>query len=442
MDSILEIAGIGVLTLLNAFFALAEIAVVSSRKPRLEQLARDGHRGAATALALAENPDRFLSTIQLGITCVGIFAGAVGGATLGERFGEFLFPYLGASATPVAFIVVVGGITSVSVIFGELIPKRVALSNPEPWACLLAQPISGFSKILGIFVTALTKVTEKLVAALPLKEVDNPSVSEEEIAIMAERGTEEGVLHEVEEEMLKKVLRLDRWHVSAIMTPRRDVVVIDINDSSRESWARMVSSKRSHFPVVDGSAESIIGTISLKELLQSVLNGEEVNFREFLEKPLVVPESASILKLIESLKEAGTHIAVVVDEHGSFSGLATLHDILQALVGVVEDDDEGHRPEIVEREDGSFLIDASVHVEQLMDLLELDDVPLAELKNYQTLGGFILARLGEIPSEGQRFNYQGVIFEVIDMDGNRIDKVLVIPPIRDKELEQSAAGEE
>jgi putative hemolysin len=425
-----EIIIILLLTCLNGFFALAEIAVVSSRKARLQQLAEQGSKGAAVALGLAEKPENFLSTIQLGITLIGIFAGAYGGVTLATKLSTVIEPYLGPSySSPVSFLLVVGSITVLSVIIGELLPKRIALLNPERFACALSQPVAIISKLLGFAITLISGFTEAIVKRLNIPESDNQTVSQEEIAIMVEKGAEEGVIHQVEEEMVKKVLRLDKWSVNALMTPRPNVIWIDINSPTTESWETMVSSGRSHFPVCDGTVDNLLGVISLKELLKTVLAREQISFRDFIKKALIIPSGTSVLKVIEQLKSEGTHFAIIMDEHGSFDGIVTLHDILESLVGIVSSEEEGHQPEIITREDGSWLMDAGVHIDQVKDTLELRELP-EEDRGFQTLRGFIMAHLGAIPREGERFTWQGFRFEIIDMDGHMIDKVLVQPVVK------------
>jgi putative hemolysin len=415
------------LFLLNGFFAMAEMAVVSSRRMRLQQMAEAGHRGAAQALGLVDRPGQFLSAVQVGITLIGIVSGAFGGATLGVRLGPVLdqvpgiAPYGGTIA--VALVVVL--ITALSVIVGELVPKRIALANSEKIASAVARPLQITSTVFRPFVWLLERCSSALLAALRIPERRGMAVTEEEVRFAIAEGTEAGVIDEIEQEMIHGVLALADRSVVAIMTPRPDVYWIDLDDEPdvlrREvgdcPFSRLVA-------VRDGDVGRPLGVIQKNDLVNDLIAGSGLQVERHLRQPLYVPENVPVLRLLEMFRSAPLHVAFVVDEYGDFLGLATLTDVLRGIAGTVPEGRLAFPEEITKRPDGSWLVDGRVPVDSLANKLGLAK-PDGE---FHTVAGLALDRLGRIPVEGDRFELTGWTVEIIDMDEKRIDKLLFMPP--------------
>ncbi len=427
MNVYTEILIIFFLLLANGVFAMAEIAVVSSRKARLKKLADEGSEKARAALALALEPTRFLSTVQIGITLVGILAGAFGGATLSGKLAIVIagIPELAPYATAIAIFVVVGAITYFSLIIGELVPKRVALSNPEGRAMLIAKPMTGLSRLASPFVWFLTLSTNVVLKVFGLGREVDPPPSEEEVTHMIEQGMTAGVFHKGERAMVEGVLRLDEKTVSEIMTRRSGIVWLNIADSDEVNWRKIVTSGHSHFPVYEGSHDHVLGMITVKSLWANVAIGLPNNLRNHLTAPLVVPQTVHVVQLLESFKKTGKHLSLVMDEYGSVQGLVTLIDVMEAIVGDLPEPGDRRLPDAVQRDDGSWLVDASMPVGELRSRFALPPLPGEEDGDYLTLGGFMLVRLGHIPREGEHIDCYGWRFEVMDMDRHRVDKVLL-----------------
>lgn len=423
---ILELVVIFFLVLLNGLFAMSEIAVVTARKGRLQQAA-DQSKGAKVALELADSPSRFLSTVQVGITLVGVFTGAFGGATLAAEIALLLdrVPILQPYSQALSVGIVVLGITYFSLVLGELVPKRVALTHPERMAALVAPFMQRLSQIARPVVYVLTRSTEMVVRLLGIKPGDELPVTEEEVKLMIEQGTQVGIFEPIEEEMVGQLFWLSDRTVSALITPRTEIVWLDINDSLEELTHKLTSNNHSRFPVADGSLDNVLGVVLAKDLLSQLLAGESIDLQKVMQPPLFVPEGMPALQVLDSFKEARTQHALVIDEYGVLQGLVTVNDMLQELVGDIPEADEVADPEVVRREDGSWLLDGMLTTDEFKTLFDIDELPGEGIQFHQTLGGFVMAAIGRIPKTGDSFSWAGLSFEVMDMDGYRVDKVLV-----------------
>ncbi len=429
MSYLLEIAIVLVLIALNGIFSMSEFALVSAKKARLKQWEEEGDTRAAVALKLANEPTPFLSTIQIGITLVGIFAGAFGGATISEEFAAYLgkFPALSMYSHAISITLVVFLITYLTLIFGELVPKRLALNNAESIASSIAKPMFYLSVIARPLVVILSSSTDTVLRLLKVRKTTEPPVTEEEIKILFEEGTRAGVFEKAELSMIEGVLEIGDRRVDSLMTHRTDLIGLDLEDPTSENLRKMIESGRSTFPAYEGDLNNIVGMISVKKVLEESVKGGTVNLKALVTKPLFVPESASVLKLLESFKETGVHIALITDEYGSIQGVITLHDILEAIVGEIRSLGEPIEAQVSVREDGSWLIDGDTPIEKLKDVLSVDSFPGEELGYYRTIAGLIIFILQRIPVTGDHIVLGELRYEVVDMDGNRIDKVLVTP---------------
>lgn len=429
MAYLLEIAIVLVLIALNGIFSMSEFALVSAKKTRLKQREEEGDKRAAVALKLANEPTPFLSTIQIGITLVGIFTGAFGGATVSEEFAVYLekFPTLSPYSSVISITLVVLLITYLTLIFGELVPKRLALNNAESIASSIAKPMFYLSIIARPLVVILSNSTEAVLRIMGVRKTVEPPVTEEEIKIMFEEGARAGVFEKAELSMIEGVLEIGDRRVDSLMTHRTDLIALDLEDPTDENLRKMIESGRSNFPAYEGDLNNIVGMISVKKVLEKFVESGTVNLKSLVTKPLFVPESASVLKLLESFKETGVHIALITDEYGSIQGVITLHDILEAIVGEVRSFGEPVEAQISVREDGSWLIDGDTPIEKVKDVLSVDSFPGEELGYYRTTAGLIIFILQRIPVTGDHIILGRLRYEVVDMDGNRIDKVLVTP---------------
>jgi putative hemolysin len=425
----LEVSVVVLLILLNGIFAMSEIAVVSARKTRLRQWAEEGNAKARAALELANNPNQFLATIQIGITLVGILAGAFGGATIANELSVILndISWLAPYSHPLSLALVVVVIAYLSLIVGELVPKRLALNNPERLAMAIAAPMQVLSRVAYPAVHLLGLSTELLLRALGMRPSTEPLVTEEEIRALIEQGTQAGMFEEAEQEMVERVFRLGDRRVSAVMTPRTEIVWLDREASALEIRRTITESAHSRFLVADGSLDNVLGVVHAKDLLAHILGEQVVNLEATLQQPLYVPESMRALKVLELFKQSGTHIALVIDEYGGIQGLVTPNDILEAIVGDLPEAGEQVEPLAVQREDGSWLLDGMLPVDEFKDLFDLGELPGEDQGIYQTLAGFVVMQLGRIPAATDYFVWEGLKIEVVDMDGNRVDKVLVTP---------------
>jgi len=425
---LLIIAG---LILLNGLFSMSEIAVVSSRKVRLQRFADEGRRSAAAALALHTAPANFLSTIQVGITLIGVLSGAVGERAFVEpltvRLAEHaaLAPY----AKIIATTLVAAAITYFSVVVGELVPKHLGLLRPESLAMFIAPLMRGLATAARPLVWLLSASSGFLLRLLRIPVSTEPPVTDEEIAVLMEQGAEAGVFHETEQEIVENVLRLDEQRVGAIMTPRKDLFSVDLDDGEEAIRGQLAESPHHRVIVCRGGLESVVGVVHVTDLLKAVLTGQPLSVEAVLRKPLMVPDSVTTTQILEHFRRDRTQFALVVDEYGVLQGIVTLTDVLSSIVGDVPEEGEALATDAVKRDDGSWLMDGELSIERFMDLLELDAIPEEE-GNFHTLAGFILHHMGRIPAVGDRFEVAGLRFEVVDMDGNRIDKLIVsqVPP--------------
>lgn len=423
-----ELFVIFLMLLANGFFALAEIAVVSARKARLKQLADEGNKRAATALATATHPTRFLSTVQVGITLIGYSAAAFGSETVGRKLGEFLgqVSWMPSFTREIAIGIVVVVLTLCTVVIGELAPKRLALAYPERFAMWTAPIVNAFAFIAAPVVTLLTFLTEKLLRVFGLHKAPKETpVSNEEVNILIEQGMRAGVFNMAEKEMVEGVLELDRLAVTAIMTTRPKIVFLNIDDTDEVNWRKIVASGHSYFPVYQGNRDQVLGMIAVKALWAHAAIGLPTNLKNLLVAPLVVPETMMAIHMLEAFKKSGKHIALVTDEFGAIQGLVTLIDVLEAIVGDLPALGSREAPAANQREDGSWLIDATLTTGDLKDMLHLDELPHENEVDFQTLGGFVVTNFGRIPTAGDFFECGGWRFEVVDMDRHRVDKVLV-----------------
>lgn len=421
-----EVALIFLLILANGLFALAEIAIVSSKKTRLERLAQQGDEGAKVALDLANSPERFLSTVQVGITLIGVLAGAFGGATLAEPLAEWLaqFEWLRDYSHSLAFGAVVSVITFLSIVVGELVPKRVALSNPETIASVVAKPMRALSKIGDPVVKALSGATSLIVKALGVKSAADAPVTEEEVRIMIALGTKSGEFEPVEQELINRIFKLSDRRVSELMTPKNEILWIDIRDSEKAIRDLVLSKPHAAFPVGDDSLDNIIGVVRAKDILVAMEKGEPLNLRAMMKKPTFFLESLSAFRVFEKLRKIKPQLAIVIDEYGATQGLITLNDILSGITGDL--DGETVAPYAIQRDDGSWLIEGLMPIRDFKEQFNIAELP-DEDSGYETLAGFVMHQLGAIPKEGQAFAWNGARFEVVDMDGRRIDKILYVP---------------
>lgn len=422
-----EILIILVLLILNGLFAMCEIALVSSRRSRLEQKARQGSTGAQIALKLLKEPEKFLSTVQIGITLVGIIAGAYGG----EAFTKDLQPYfervswLKDYAEEAAFFSIIVVITYFSLIIGELVPKSIALNNPERITIVFAP----FMRILAIvtypFVVFLSVSTKVFLKLFMLKENKEPPVTEDELKYMIETGSQYGVIEKQEGEIMHGVFKFGDRTADNVMTRKRDIVWLNVNQTKEEILEQVYKSSFTKFPVGDKSIDKIIGTVSLKDIMLSASGSNALDLTKHLIDPIFFPQNTSALKILDTFRKKQIHIGFVVNEYGGTEGLITLHDLVENIIGEFPDTGGHDDLKIIYREDGSFLIDAELDIESLKEVLKIDSLP--DERDYKTLAGFVIKQMHSIPKTGESFVLYQYKFEIIDMDKNRIDKILVTP---------------
>jgi len=416
------------LVLVNGLFAMAELAVFSSRQTRLRQQAQAGSRGARAALRLLDDPTRFLSTVQFYITLIGVLAGVYSGAQFAAPLAawlaqiELLAP-VAEHLDTAAYGIVVVGVTFLSLVIGELVPKRWALTNPEAIAAALARPMEMLAYVSTPFVWVLQGSTELVTRALGLRKSTNRGVSEEEIRGMIAEATRSGVFHVTEHQMIEGVLRLPDRTVRTIMVPRGDVVWLDAADSRETVWNAVRTSGHSRYPVCRGQLDELLGIVLTGELAEWVGEPDSRGLADRVRAPLVVHESTRILRLLELFRESKIHFAVIVDEHGSIEGVVTPVDILTAIAGELPEAASEEAPEAVARDDASWLIDGRMPIDDVERLLGGGNMRSGD--DYMTLAGFVLAQLGHLPATGESFRWRDLRFEIVDMDGRRIDKLLV-----------------
>jgi putative hemolysin len=422
-----EIVAILLLLIANGIFAMSEIAVVTSRKSRLQELASQGIDKARAALELANNPNQFLSTVQIGITMVGILAGAFGGGTLTEWLAVRLnaVPLIAPYSRTIALSIVVLSITYFSVIIGELVPKRLALGHPEAIAMFMARPMR---LLLTVFtpVVHLLSASSDLIFRLFGKRLEERSpVTEEEVRTLIRQGTAAGVFEETEQDMVEAVFQLGDMSARGLMTPRTQIVWLDVNDSVEQIRSKLTDSGHSRFPVCVKSLDEVIGVVQAKDILATFLLGKNVDLRETMQPPAFVPRSMSALQVLDNIKKSGSHIVLVVDEYGGIEGLLTHHDLLEAIAGDMPLGKTPAEPKAVQRKDGSWLLDGMMSVDEFKEIFQLKDLPGERRDTFQTLGGFLFTQLGHVPAVSEHYEWNRLRFEIVDMDGKRIDKVLV-----------------
>jgi putative hemolysin len=420
----LELLVLLFLILLNGFFSLAEMAVVSSRKARLRNEADKGRKNYRLALETAENPSRFLSTIQVVITLISTLAGAFGGATVARSLEDAFrkVSFLASTAGPVSVAIVVILTAFVSVVLGELVPKSVALARPESVAAAVIGPVRAFARIFSPLSAFLAAITDRLVALLGVKQGQEPAVTEEEVRVLIAQGAETGVFEQREREMFEGVLSLGDRRVTSLMTPRTEVVLVDMREPFEEAKRVVIENARyGYLPVVDGDLDQVVGLLPVKECLAAIASGGALDPRAFVRECVFVPESASALKAFSALKTSGVRTALILDEYGGVSGLISLSDLVESIVGDIPGKGDEDEPAITRRPDGSYLVDGALPLDRFSRELGLD----AAAGDYDTVAGLVLDRMGKIPKAGDTCAWGDCILEVLDMDGNRIDKLLV-----------------
>jgi putative hemolysin len=439
-EVVFQIVLIVFLVLFNGLFAMTEIAIVSSRKAVLQARAEAGSKGAARALKLAEEPGRFLSTVQIGITLVGVFAGASAGAKLSAKLTGVLegVPVVGGYAEEIAFVVVIGAITFVSLVLGELAPKRVAIRFPEGIASVMSGPMAWLSKVASPFVSLLSWSTTALMRLCGVKDDKGEKLSRDEFTVLIREGMVAGGIAKAESRMMEGVLAFEKLVAYDIMIPRPKMVWIEKDEEHVDVWPRIAKSAQGFFPVYEKQWDNLVGVVSVKDCYAQLAAGADVRFQNLMQAPLLVPEVQKAAALLEQFRETGHHAAFVVDEFGGVTGMVTLLDLMEAVVGDVPSKEERITLPIRKREDGSWLVDGLVEIEKLPDHLEGFDLPTGGGDEFQTPAGWFSHVLGRVPAEGDVIEESGWRFEIVDMDGSRVDKVLAMklpemPPADDEE---------
>lgn len=430
MESIsFEVVVILILILINGFLSLSEMAIVSSNKVRLQSLANQGKSGARVALSLIEAPSDLLASVQVGITLVGVLVGAFGGSTISEKVAAGIaenVPLLAPYANGIGLGTVVIISSYLSLILGELVPKRLALANPEMMATRVSRSVSLLALTAKPFVRFLSFSTEFVLRILSLDKVSEQQVTEEEVKLLVEQGTEAGVFEQGEETIIKRTLRLGSLSAGDIMTPRTKIVSFDINESLEAILDQVKETKHTYFPVYDGQVDNLVGLLSAKRMLHAMTHDTNAwDLRQAMIEPLMIPESVSVLDVLESFKEKGAHVAVVIDEYGGLAGMITIIDMMEALVGALPHDTGTQSHKMIRREDGSILMDGMTSVHEFEEIFEVDFSPFTEGDDIQTIAGLIMKQMGRIPREGDVILLDHLRIEVVDMDGRRVDKILV-----------------
>jgi putative hemolysin len=421
----LELFLLLLLIFFNGLLAMSEVSFLTAKRSRLKSLAESGKKSAALALRICDDPTQFLSTIQIGITSIGLLSGIVGESIFAAPLAEFLISLgvLSQLAEISSTVLVVLVITYLAIVVGELVPKRVGQSNPEKIAILAARPILLLAKVSSPFVLLLSSSTNAILKVIGVGNHTKSTVTEDEIEAILDEGSFAGLIEQQEREMVRNVFRLDERQLGELMVPRSEIVYVDVRTGASENLERIAGSVHSKIPVCDGGLDQIVGVLSAKTVLADVARGGELSLVDNLKDPLFLPETLTGMDLLERFKASGTSIAFVVDEFGELEGLVTLQDVLDSLVGDVGQDHQDDQQPIL-REDGSWLIDGAMPIPELKDLLGLGTVPEEEKGRYFTLGGMILLMLERMPKAGDIVQWEGWILEVVDMDARRIDKVL------------------
>ncbi len=428
-SSMLELIIIVVLSLANGIFAATEIAMVSARRGRLEQRAEDGSAGAATALKLQDDPNRFLSAVQVGITLIATLSGVFAGATLTAQLAPNLeaLPVIGPYAVPLAQVLVVILVSYLSLVLGELVPKRLALQSAEAVASLMARPMSFLAWFSTPVITILTGSTNIILRLLGRANVEEERVTEEDIRALVREGTQGGTVELQEQQFIESIFKFSDRAVRNIMTPRHDVEMLDADATLSTVIDELLASGYSRFPIYEGNPDRIIGTVHVRDLLLLYRRqGDQALVREAIAPPLYVPENSRASALLATFRKDRRHMALVVSELGGIEGVVTLEDVLEEIVGEIGDEfDEAETPSVVMREDGSMLVEGSLNIDDVKQLLDEDELPDEETFRFDTLAGFVISLMGKIPRTGDLINWNGWCFEIVDMDGLRVDKVLI-----------------
>lgn len=422
----MEILIVVLFIVLNGVFAMSELSVVSARRLRLEQWARQGDAKAAAALELHNSPNVFLSTIQIGITLIGILSGAVGEALIADDIAIFLkqFSLIADYSESIAIAIVVIGITYLSLVIGELVPKRLALLSPEKIARLIARPMQALSRLAHPAVWLLGKSVDTVLKLLRAQPPTEPQVTEDEIKALIEEGVRSGIFLEQERDLLKNVILLADRPLETLMTPRSEIAWLDLDAPMTDNAREMAENQHARYPVAHSNLDRVVGIVQAKELLTHVVAGGAPDLKAVMRPPLRVPASMSPLRLLELFKTSPLHIALVTSHRGEIKGIVTLHDVLEAIVGALPTESTAAEPRLVQRDDGSWLIDGLLTVAELKDALDLPELPEEKSDAYETAGGFVLTYIGRVPEIGEHFEWNGWRFEVIDIDGRRIDQIL------------------
>ncbi len=417
-----------VLFLFNAIFAMYEIAMVAARKPRLQQRMNEGNRGAADTLELLKDPNQqYLSTVQIMITMIDTLAGGIGGANLSGPLADLLsrIPWLSPQADIISLIIVVSIITYFSIVIGELIPKRFAVSKPEKVVIRLSPVIRFMTKVFRPLTKLLSASTNLGLKVLHINTDKGPTITEAEIRSYIEEGRVIGLIEDAERDMVSGIFRLGDRRIDALMTPRMEVSWIDINATQEEIWQHIMETPHSRIPVADGDLDNVLGYVQIRDLLGISPDDPDFDLHQYIQEPIYVPENMAALKTLDNFQTSGVHLAVVLDEFGGITGMVTDYDILEAIVGEIPEDSMDTDYLAVQRDDGSWLFDGLIVIDQLKEILDISDMPGEDRAAFQTLSGFVMSQLGRIPKTGAKFTYDGNEFEVVDMDGRRVDRVLV-----------------
>ena len=426
IGTILEIIIIFILILINGYLSMAELAVVSVRKSKLQKYIDEGNKNAMIVAKLGEDPNEFLSTAQIGISLTAVLTGAFGGATLSDPLAAAIsfIPYSGVIS--VVTVVVVS--TYLTLVIGEIVPKVIALNDPERVSLKVAKPMLILTKVSRPISLILAKSSSFLLWLMRIENKTDDIVTEEEIELMIKEGREDGTIEQEEEDIIKRVFKLDDQKVESIMTPRNEIIWIDLEDDRDINKVKIIESKRSIFPIASGELDDFIGVVQAKDILSAMFGDEEFDVHKIVKEPLVVSEHLETLELLKEFKENQeyVHMSLVVDEFGSVEGLITLNDLLEGIVGDIPGIDEEDEPQAIQRDDGTWLIDGRYPIDRFKELFDFkDSLPDEEEDNYTTLAGFILSLSGTIPNEEDKYECGRFIFEIIDIDGHQIDKVLV-----------------
>lgn len=423
---LLETALVILLLLANAVFAMTEIAIVASRKGRLQAMAEQGNLGAAKALVLARSPNRFLSTVQIGITLVGILAGAVGSRSLTAKLAETLatVPVLESRAPQLALMIIIALLTYLYLVIGELLPKRLAMRFPEPLACAMAAPMALLSSLAAPAVAILSGSTNQLLKAFGIREDRQDQMSREELNVLLREGMVTGSINDAESKMMERVFAFEELEAYDIMLPRTKIVWIERDANHEAVWSKILQSSQEDFPVYEGDRDNLVGLVSLKDLYGQLAAGKPISFGQLMQQPLVVPETQKANSLLELFRQTGQRSAFVLNEFGSLVGMVTLIDLVEMIVGDVPSREERLAPPILQRPDGSWLIDGLFEIEKVAHYLDAFIPPAGAGADFQTISGWFLHELVRMPIEGDTIVAGGWIFEVVDMDLHRVDKVL------------------